>query len=273
MGLIRSISYERCVDIGPLPSDEINLDRDRSHFILMRKVRSLAGQRRLGVAWLVLDPVAVSLVFLFVFTVINASIRPESLFIGRGLYGIFRTSFKSGADAVKDFSGGLKSERVRTRVLTASLIKYRLLDNTLQSVGVAAVLFFGLGTNIEGTIAFMISAQILGFMAEGFALNLALFQRRVPDFSNIVTYFLLVMFFGSPALYPMSSTSGLHYRVNEFNPFTYFAEATRHYAKLDSVVFDIDPLIMISITSIVIIFSFRGFSLLDRLRWEVSSWS
>jgi ABC-type polysaccharide/polyol phosphate export permease len=81
------------------------------------------------------------------------------------------------------------------------------------------------------------------------------------------------MFFGSPVLYPMSETSGLHYRINEFNPFAYFAEATRHYSGLDAVFFDIDPYVMIPVVSIVLILAIRGYTLLDRLRWEVSSWS
>jgi len=71
----------------------------------------------------------------------------------------------------------------------------------------------------------------------------------------------------------MSMTSGLHYRINEFNPFSYFVETVRFMADLDSEIGEFPELQIIAIISSVVAFSMRGYMQIDRLRWEVSSWS
>ena len=77
-------------------------------------------------------------------------------------------------------------------------------------------------------------AQLVGFLFEGMGISLFLTMKRIPDLHNIFRYLFQLLFFASPCLYPMSITSGLHYRFNEYNPFTYFVESTRMVFGLDS---------------------------------------
>ena len=224
-------------------------------------------------AWLILDPVVISLVYLFVFTVIRSNPNPTILFIGISMFNIFSKSVKSGVSSISDFSGGLKAERVRTRVLTASMFQYRIIDSLLQSVGVSVILYFGIGISLFGVLSFIILSTILGILAEGFGLNIAIHAKRTPDLSNIVNYILLLMFFGSPALYSMTITEGLHYRINELNPFTYFVEFARKNAGAESAIDDLIGMEMYCICVILSVLAIRGYRTLDRQRWEISSWS
>ena len=269
----RVIDESGCKEVGPLSEEESSLDNRRSNFILRRKLRVLAGRRRLGMAWLVLDPIVIALVYLFVFTVVRSRPSLESILIGIGLFRIFQTSVKSGTNSIKDFSGGLTSERVRTRVLVSSMIKYRILDNSLQSSGIALILLVWFDVPITGVLVFLMAAQALGILGEGFGLNLSTAVRKLPDLSNLVNHFLLFMFFASPVLYPMEKMEGLHYKANEYNPFAFFAEGTRHYTDNPSVFLDLSPEVGTMILLTLLILTFRGISSLDRQRWEVSSWS
>ena len=113
----------------------------------------------------------------------------------------------------------------------------------------------------------------MGVFAEGLGLNFSKLVRRIPDVNNIIKYFMLLMFFGSPVLYPMVMTSGLHYKINEYNPFSYFVETVRYYADLESVILDFSPTLLSIIILMTLLLSFRGYYQIDRLRWEVSSWS
>ena len=221
---------------------------------------------------MILDPIDFSLVYLFVFSVIRSNPDLATILIGISLFRILQSGFKSGVASVKDFSGGIKGERVRTRVLTNSMIRYRLIDSSLQSIGVASILLL-INTEVLGIISFLICSQVLGLISEGLGLNLAIYARRIPDLSNFVNYFLLLMFFGSPALYPMEVTSGIHYRLNELNPFTYFAEFVRQSSGLESVFHELNYVHMLVILSVILLLSFRGYNSLERQRWEVSSWS
>jgi ABC-type polysaccharide/polyol phosphate export permease len=215
----------------------------------------------------------ISLIYYFVLTVVKSSPDARSLLIGVSMYKIFRGSFQSGVSSVNDFSGGLKGERVRSRVLTRSTLWHGIIDNTIRASGIAVVLFIGFGVSLEGVVAFLVMSEIMGFLAQGVGMNLTLMAKRFPDVNHLVFYFLRLMFFCTPVLYPMSITSGLHYRVNEFFPFSYFVEFVRYVVGLDSVVLDFAAVPTIPILVVVIVLAYRGYSSIDRLRWEVSSWS
>ena len=267
-----SIEPSECREIGELTEIEKTLDRRRASFILSRRIRGMAGRRKLGVAWLVLDPIATSMVYVFVFTVIRSNPSITSILMGIGMFRIFQASFNSGVSSVKDYSGGLKGERVRTRVLTRSMLNYRIIDNSLQSIGIASILLV-LGTPIVGIFSFLALCQVMGILTEGVGLNLALIARRIPDLTNLIRYLLLLMFFASPALYPMSLASGYHYRANEINPFAYFIEASRWMSELDSSINDISIGLIGIVLGPFLFLAIRGYLSLDKQRWEVSKWS
>jgi|TARA_B100000287_G_scaffold434766_1_gene500300 ABC-type polysaccharide/polyol phosphate export permease len=268
----RIITHESCLEKGKFGLEEKRLDNVRISFVLRTRFRNFAGRQKLGVAWMVIDPIVTSIIYLFVFTVIRSNPSPESLFIGLTLMKILSSSIRSGVDAVGDFSGGIVAERVRTRVLVLSSFYYRIIDNSLQSVGVALILLIFFKVDSTGVLAFILISQIIGILGEGFGLNLASLARRIPDFRNFVNYFLLLLFYGSPALYPMSVTTGIHYRINEFNPYSYFVESSRYFAGLDSVILDLDWKIFASMVAILILLTFRGYSGIDGLRWKVTTW-
>lgn len=271
--MIRIINSMGCEDLGEISPEEKSLDKERTSFVMRNKLRNSAGKKKLGVLWLILDPVAMSLVYLFVLTVVRSYPNFESLFIGVSMFRIFQTSFKSGVNSVNDFSGGIVCERVRSKVLVSASIEFRILESTLQSSGIAVILLAFMDVDFIAVIAFILLSLLMGLLAEGVGLNLSRLVRRIPDFSNMVNYMLLLMFFASPVLYPMSMASGLHYRINEFNPFTYFVETIRFIADLESEITEFPELQIVAAMSFVIALSARGFAQIDRLRWEVSSWS
>jgi len=269
----RIIDPNGCIEEGLISSAEASLDEKRTFFVMRNKLRNSAGKKKLGIFWLILDPVAMSLVYLFVLTVVRSYPNFESLFIGVSMFRIFQSSFMSGVNSIKDFSGGIVCERVRSRVLVSASIKFRILEATLQSSGIAVILLVFLDVKIIAVISFIILSLLMGLFAEGVGLNLSGLVRRIPDLSNMVRYLLLLMFFGSPTLYPMSMTNGLHYRINEFNPFSYFVETIRFLADLDSEIGEFPEFQIFAIISSVVALAMRGYMQIDSLRWEVSSWS
>ena len=269
----RTITYENCSEGRPLPEEELKMDRTRSSFILKNKFRKIAGRRRLGVLWIGLDPVIRSIIYLFVLTVLRSSIKGESLFIGITLWAVLSKSFKSGCASVADYSGGIMAERIRTRALIPPIIKFRIIESFAATLGAALVLAFYFGVGLQGVVGLLIIGQIIGILFEGLGQNVAMMAKRVPDINNIIHHFLRFMFYASPVLYPMTLTSGIHYTLNEWNPFTYFVELSRELAGLDSVYNDLDLGIFVGYLVILSMMTFRGFGRIDRNRWELSAWS
>ena len=86
----RTIDRVSCREVGIFTKEEEILDRERSAFILRKKIRSVSGRKRLGLAWIVIDPIVTSLIYLFVLTVLKARSDPESLFIGIASYTVLQ---------------------------------------------------------------------------------------------------------------------------------------------------------------------------------------
>lgn len=270
----RIINSDFCKEVGELSTKDLSLDKNRTKFILKKKFRKLSGRKRLGLVWMILDPIVISLVYLFVFTVMRASTSVESVFIGITLFRLMQLSLKTGMNSIQDFSGGLKAERVRTRVLSNAMIRYRIIDNLLQSSGVALILLLIYDVSFVGVIIFLLFAQFIGFLSEGLGMNLAPVVKNIPDISHLINYILMVLFFAAPVLYPMSQAQeGLHYKLNELHPFTYFVEAARNFAGLESSINDLDMRIFAFFFFSLVFFTYRGYSIIDKLRWRMTTWS
>ncbi|MAT48969.1 MAG: hypothetical protein CMA27_03970 [Euryarchaeota archaeon] len=269
----RVITSEFCKEVGELSPEALKLDRNRMKFILKKKFRNLSGRKRLGLVWMVLDPIVVSLVYLFVFSVLSARTSIVTIFVGITLFRLTQNSLKIGMNSIKDFTGGLKAERVRTRVLIGSMIRYRTIDNFLQSFGVALILLLVFDAPLIGIISFLIISQLIGFLSEGVGMNLAPLVKKVPDLINVVNYVLMTLFFASPALYPLSTTEGIHYKLNELHPFTYFVETARYFLDEQSEILNLDYRLFGFFLFILVASIIRGYSIIDRLRWRMTTWS
>ena len=251
----------------------IRLDKRRSDFILRNKFRKLAGDKRLGVMWIILEPLIMSLVYLFVFTVLRSSVSSESLFIGISLWGLATVSVLSGIDCINDFTSGLKCERVRTAVLVRPMIQFRIIDSVCRTLGVAAILLLVYGINLVGVSSLIIIGVILGILSEGLAVNLSKINNATPDLRVLIRHFMRLMFFAGPVLYPLTFAEELHYQINLFNPFTYFVEPVRNFADLESSFYDLNPVLASAILGLVLFLSIRGYLKIEKYRWELSSWS
>jgi len=267
------INSKKCEYIGSISNSEKNLDNERTKYLIRKQFRTLSGRKKLGLLWLIFDPIATTLVYFLVLQVFRTNANAESMIIGITMFRIFTASIKSGINALSDFSGGIKAERIRTSVLLNAKFGYRIIDTSMQCLGVMIILILGFGTNFTGLLALFFFSQLLGIVSEGFGLSFSIIVKRIPDLGNLINYFLLLMFFGSPVLYPLNMTTGLHYEVNKFNPFSYFVEIVREYAGVGSAINDLDNITIFIISTIVVLISYKGFSSLDKIRWEVSTWS
>jgi len=269
----RRMDKHRCEIIGKVDAESLRLEKRRSQFILRNKFRNIAGNNRLGILWIVLEPLVFSLVYLFVLTVLRARLSPESIFVGITLFGILTTSIMSGIDAIGDYTGGLRCERIRTRVLIIPMVKYRIIDAICRSSPVAIILLFLLGSPPAGCIFFVLCSMVLAVSCEGFALNFSRMIHHIPDLKIVIRYFLRFMFFTSPVLFPLSMAQGIHFHANLFNPFTYYSESTRFVLGLESAYTDFESLTFSLTMGVSLILAIRGFYKIDSFRWELSSWS
>ena len=259
--------------IGKISAEEKMRESKQIEFIVRSHFSKTTEKKYLGYLWLILDPLVTSLIYLFVFTVVRARIGPGSIFIGITLYKVLESSIKAGINIVKQNDGGIKCERIGSAIILKATILRRSIESILGTVPTSLILIFGFGIDWQGGIFYILIAQIMSLLFLGLGLCAAGIVRKIPDIGEVVNWILRIGFFISPAIYPMYKMQGLHYKVNEFNPFTYFAEGTRKIAGETSMFDKLSPSIMFSLLAIIVLLNVWAIRRFDKLRWRITVWS
>ena len=266
---INNLAFRR---LDNITNEERLSDRAKIRFIVGSKFRKKTGRRFLGYAWIVLDPLILALIYLFVFTVLRARVEANSILIGVVLYGALQSSIMAGIHSIT-LNGGLSCERIKTSVLIKAAILHRVIDISLQSFLIAIILIVAFGASIFGGMAFLLLGQIMGLLFFGVGVIIAPIAKRIPDLETVIKYILRVGFYASPAMYPMAKMTGIHYRIMEYNPFSYFAELSRLLGGAESEFENLSmPLFSIFTLSLLII-TIIGIKRIDKLRWRMTTWS
>ena len=127
------ISPKKCSQLGAGNNGEREIDRSRVLFIVRSKFRKATKNRFLGYAWLVLDPFVISMIYLFVFSVVKANPDASSILVGVTMYRVFQGSLMNGLNCIGDLNGGFKSERIVTKVIVSAEFLHRVIDVFLQT--------------------------------------------------------------------------------------------------------------------------------------------
>ena len=209
---IRVITPESCIEHPGDWAEALRMDIIRAKFITRKQWVKVAGSTKLGYLWLVLDPLVLTLVYLFVFTVLRANSDPVSLFIGLSMVRGLQGSMVGGAGA-PDLTGGITIERTRTRAIGLSRILKVASDSFFLGIGVTVALILVFETSVIATVVFMLLLFLSNLFWYSVGTMFSPLTSFVPDLLKLVGYFGLIMFFVSPALYPLGKTQGLHRQI------------------------------------------------------------
>ncbi len=267
------ISESACRLVGVPDKANKEIDRARISFIVRSKFRKSTKRRFLGYLWLVLDPFIISMIYLFVFSVVKSNPSASSILLGVTMYRVFQSSLLKGMACIKDLNGGFKAERISTRVVLTAEVYHRMVDVFLQTILIAVILILAFGTKPLDGLVFVLLAQAMGFLFFGLGVIISPTVNQIPDLQNVISYVLRLGFYVSPAMYPMQRMEGLHYQVNEYNPFAYFAELARYLAGVDSSFPELSISIFCALVGVLIVSTYIGLVRIDKLRWRMTTWS
>jgi lipopolysaccharide transport system permease protein len=267
------ITPSSCHTIGKPDRMTQAIDRARISFIVRSKFRKSTKRRFLGYMWLVLDPFIISMIYLFVFSVVKSNPNAASILIGVTMYRVFQSSLQKGMVCIRELNGGFKAERISTKVVISAEIYHRLIDIFLQTILIMTIMILAFDTQLLAGIIFVLLAQLMGFMFFGLGVIISPLVNQIPDLQNVISYMLRLGFYVSPAMYPMERMEGLHYRINEFNPFSYFAEFARYLTDVDSAFTSLNLGVFLGILSLLSLFTYIGLRRIDKLRWRMTTWS
>jgi ABC-2 type transport system permease protein len=269
----REITSEYCKEQFADQKKSSRLDVIRAKFIVKKKLRRIAGSRRLGNFWLVLDPILISIVYYFVFTVIRHKPDPESVFVGLTYIRMLQLSLRHGYINNIDYTGGIKIERVSSRSLILSEFLLGVSNVFFSCLGISILFLVIFESSLVGVIIFCILGLINYFFWYSVGSLFSPIGIRIPDTNTVVTYFGLMMFFGSPALYDLSATTGLHRELNLINPFSYCVEPARHFLLGSEDYLLLYPELGAIFFVLMIVSGAYAILRFDKIRWRMTSWS
>lgn len=271
--IVRNITMEKCDEKIPKTKENITRERALIRYLINNNILKQTRNNRLGLIWLVINPLITSLIYVFVFTVMRANLNAMNIIIGITIYRVITNSIKSGLASINDYRGGIYGERISTIILTKGMIGGTIINIQFQTIGAAIVLYFMFDVNLMLSMSLIFITTVWGVLAEGVMLNFAKLIKNLPDLNNIVIHVIQLLFFASPVLYGFNQTSGIHRSFNTYNPIMYVIEFQRGLISDVFTFENVNSYIPIMMFFVIVILSIRGYKSLDRVRWEVSSWS
>tara|TARA_B100000287_G_C20512058_1_gene733451 strand:- start:197 stop:1027 length:831 start_codon:yes stop_codon:yes gene_type:complete len=271
---IRKISNSHCIE----ENDELSLkehwkhDFRRGFFILRKELSVRSGLLRLSHLWLVLEPLFLTLVYYLVFSTLRANLNLASLFIGLGIMMGFSRGLASGLNTqLKD--GGLKIDRVSSRSVIMGQFLILLSDAVFIISGTSIILFLIYDVNLISILLMMLMSILIVLCSHSLYSTFLPLVILVPDAAKLLRFSGLAVFFGSPVLYPLGMTTGMHRTICLYNPFSYFVEPVRHLAIGSDDVFLLHEEVALFYSfffSALILLSIRR---MEKIRWRTSVWS
>ena len=267
----RTITRDRCTEVISDKKEQLRLDYHRAMVVLTKKTYNQTIGSRLGSVWLVLDPLVLTLVYLFVFSVISHREQPEVIFVGLGLIrGLQRSLISASNPSTLQFQGGFPIERIRTRVTVASSVMILASESFFMGIGISGVLIL-MGSEPLNSLAYVFLLFFSNLWWHSLGVCLLGITSKIPDLHKFLSYFGMAMFFVSPVLYSFNQTTGIHRELCIYNPATYFIEFSRFVVGTETGIESLSSIGFLSLIFTGVVLFIIGSSKMDSIRWANSN--
>jgi len=192
----------------------------------------------LGFLWLIIQPLALLLVYTFVFSTIlqvrfdiQGSTASFALYLFAGLlpFTAFQDSLIRSSTLLSD-----NRELLTKSTLPAGLLISSILFSTLfiELIGLVILVIFALYQNSLSAFYFLLFMPFLLFSRLIITLVLALISSLISvfirDFPPLLAMLLTMLFFATPIIYPESMVPEAYHWVIDYNPLAILINAYRH---------------------------------------------
>lgn len=225
---------------------------------------------RLGLLWVLLDPLFRAAVFSFLMIVIRGDTSPESLVIGVFTIHALNNSFSSSMNMSLS-QEPFPLSHTPTFPLLISKITSDILSAVFLGLAGSSIIVLVSQSPIEVIAVIPVSCVILSVIGSGSGILLSRFVTVAKDISKIIGYLLFLGFFLQCVLYPYSMTEGYHRLILSYLPHTIIVEWCRSVASNNLYPFSI--LHAAQVLAIWCIPMMVGFFKFHNYRWRATSWS
>lgn len=225
---------------------------------------------RLGLLWVVLDPLLRAIVFSFLMIVIRGNTSPESLVIGVFTIYALNNSISSSMN-LRLSQEPFPLSHTPSSTMIVSKITSDILTSIFLGLSSSIILIFVIEVPTSLILILPVACISLSLIGSGVGLLLSPVVMIIKDISKIVSYLLLLGFFLQCVLYPFSETEGLHREILSWLPHTIFVEWARATSSGNEYPFSIEH--VFSALFLWTIPMLYGFFRFNKYRWRSTTWS
>lgn len=231
--------------------------RELLYIFTWRDIKVRYKQTVLGILWVIFQPLVTTFIFTFFFgrlAKISSGELPYSLFSLCGI--IFWTFYSSGLSHASNSM--VANENIIKKVyfpkilLPLSSILTSLVDFNINIVLLLILsLYLGYIPHLYGFLIFPLSVGLTMITSFGLGLILASVNVKYRDVSYILPFFIQILLFITPVIYPLSIVSEKNRIIMALNPMSAVVELARFSLNPKYAVYP--NLIIISVISSIII--------------------
>lgn len=233
------MAYLMEVKIKPIRTNVfLNLDelwryRELFYIFAWRDIKVRYKQTVLGIAWALLQPITSMFIFTIFFgkiAKISSDGLPYSLFVLIGLifWGFFSNTLTHASNSLIENEGIIKKVYFPRLILPLSTIITGLIDFGISFILLLLVTFyFGYVPSPLALVIVPIGVIIASLGAAGIGLFLSAFNVKYRDVRYILPFFIQLLIFLTPVIYPLSIVGHTNKLLIAINPITGVIESAR----------------------------------------------
>lgn len=207
--------------------------RDLLYFLTWRDIKIRYKQTILGVAWIVLQP----LVSIVVFTIIFGNFAkmpsdnipyPIFVFIGLLFWNFFSTTLSSSSDSLISNENILKKVYFPKVLAPLSSTLAHIVDLIpMLVILVGMLIYYKVMPTIQSLILTPLLLLMMLVSALGIGMFLAPINAKFRDVRYILPFFIQLMMYATPVIWPSSLFGGTSQIIRIFNPVAEAIEVSR----------------------------------------------
>ena len=207
--------------------------RELLYIFAWRDIKVRYKQTILGILWVVFQPLVTMIIFTFFFgkmAKIPSGELPYSLFVLCGLvfWNFFSGSLSHASDSLVANEGIIKKVYFPKVLLPLSAVITGFADFIINLILLFIfALFLGITVHPMGLIVFPLAIFLTSISSMGLGLILSSFNVKYRDVRYILPFFIQILLFVTPIIYPLSIVSPTNRVIMAVNPMTSVVEAVR----------------------------------------------
>lgn len=207
--------------------------KDLLMFLFLRDIKVMYKQTILGFAWAILQPVMTMIVFSVLFgnlAKIDSNGVPYPIFVFSGLifWNLFSGSLNSVGMSILSFEKMIRKIYFPRIIIPISSISSHIVNFFIAFlIFIAFSIYYKYSINLEFVMIVIVSFVVSILSALGPGLFLSVVNVKYRDIKFVLPFFIQILLYLTPVIYPVSLLSGDWKYVLALNPMSSFIQLLR----------------------------------------------